>query len=146
MRVQIANKTMFNNALSSLFPQLLLSEVNGFTIDSRLVESGDVYLPIKGENVDIDTGQKGARACGLNLLGQLKIACDGELDKVKRVVKLGGFVNATPDFIHPPTIMNGASDLMVEIFGDAGRHARFAVATASLPQGAAVEVDGIFEV
>jgi enamine deaminase RidA (YjgF/YER057c/UK114 family) len=99
-----------------------------------------------GENVDIGTGQKGARACGLNLLGQLKVACDGELDKVKRVVKLGGFVNATPDFIHPPTIMNGASDLMVEIFGDAGRHARFAVAAASLPQGAAVEVDGIFEV
>jgi enamine deaminase RidA (YjgF/YER057c/UK114 family) len=99
-----------------------------------------------GEDVDIDTGIKGARACGLNLLGQLKVACDNELDNVKRVVKLGGFVNATPNFIHPPTIMNGASDLMVEIFGDAGKHARFAVATASLPQGAAVEVDGIFEV
>ena len=99
-----------------------------------------------GKNVDIDTGIKGARACGLNLLGQLKVACGNELDKVKRVVKLGGFVNATPDFIHPPTVMNGASDLMVEIFGDAGKHARFAVATASLPQGAAVEVDGIFEV
>jgi len=99
-----------------------------------------------GEILDIDTAQKGARACGLNLLGQLKVACKGELDKVKRVVKLGGFVNATPDFIHAPTIMNGASDLMVEIFGDSGKHARFAVVTASLPQGAAVEVDGIFEI
>lgn len=99
-----------------------------------------------GDDVDIETAQKGARACGLNLLGQLKVACGGDLDKVKRVVKLGGFVNATPYFIGPPTVMNGASDLMVEIFGDAGRHARFAVATASLPQGAAVEVDGIFEV
>ena len=99
-----------------------------------------------GGDLDIETGQRAARACGLNLLGQLKIACGGDLDKVKRVVKLGGFVNATPDFIHPPTVMNGASDLMVEVFGDAGRHARFAVATASLPQGAAVEVDGIFEI
>lgn len=99
-----------------------------------------------GDDVDIETAQKGARACGLNLLGQLKVACGGDLDRVKRVVKLGGFVNATTDFIHPPTVMNGASDLMVEIFGEAGRHARFAVATASLPQGAAVEVDGIFEV
>jgi len=99
-----------------------------------------------GENVDIETAQKGARACGLNLLGQLKVALGGDLDRVKRVVKLGGFINATTDFIHPPTVMNGASDLMVEIFGEAGRHARFAVATASLPQGAAVEVDGIFEV
>ena len=99
-----------------------------------------------GGNVDIDTGQKAARACGLNLLGQLKVALGGDLNRVNRVVKLGGFVNAMPDFTGPPTVMNGASDLMVEIFGDAGRHARFAVATASLPQGAAVEVDGIFEV
>lgn len=99
-----------------------------------------------GGDLDIETGQRAARACGLNLLGQLKVACGGDLDKVVRVVKLGGFVNAPPDFIQPPTVMNGASDLMVEIFGDAGRHARFAVATASLPQGAAVEVDGVFEI
>jgi len=99
-----------------------------------------------GGNLDIAMGQKAARACGLNLLGQLKVACGGDLDKVKRVVKLGGFVNAPPDFINPPTVINGASDLMVEIFGDSGRHARFAVATASLPQGAAVEIDGVFEI
>ena len=99
-----------------------------------------------GEDIDIKTGQQAARACALNLLGQLRVACRGSLDKVSRVVKLGGFVNATPDFINPPIVMNGASDLMVEIFGNKGRHARFAVATASLPQGAAVEVDGIFEI
>ena len=99
-----------------------------------------------GLNVDLETGQKAARACGLNLLGQLKVACNGNLNNVKRVVKLGGFVNATADFINPPTVINGASDLMVEIFGEAGRHARFAIGTASLPQGAAVEIDGVFEV
>jgi len=99
-----------------------------------------------GDSIDIKTGQQAARACALNLLGQLRVACGGNLDKVSRVVKLGGFVNATPDFIEPPIVMNGASDLMVGVFGDKGRHARFAVATASLPQGAAVEVDGIFEI
>ena len=99
-----------------------------------------------GGDLDIATGQKAARACALNLLGQLKVACGGNLDRVKRVVKLGGFVNAPPDFTGPPQVMNGASDLMVDVFGEAGRHARFAVATASLPQGAAVEVDGVFEI
>lgn len=99
-----------------------------------------------GGDLDVATGQKAARACALNLLGQLKVACGGDLDRVRRVVKLGGFVNAPPDFTGPPQVMNGASDLMVEVFGEAGRHARFAVATASLPQGAAVEVDGVFEI
>jgi len=99
-----------------------------------------------GSDVDLETGQRAARTCALNLIAQLKVACDGDLDRVKRVVKLGGFVNATPDFTEPPQVINGASDLLVEIFGDAGRHARFAVATASLPSGAAVEIDGIFEI
>ena len=79
-------------------------------------------------------------------MGQLKIACEGNLNKVQRVVKLGGFVNSTPNFIDAPTIINGASDLMVDIFGENGRHARFAIGAASLPQGAAVEIDGVFEV
>jgi len=99
-----------------------------------------------GLDIDLETGQKAARACGLNLIAQLKVACNGTLNQVTRVVKLGGFVNATTEFITPPTVINGASDLMVEIFGEAGRHARFAIGTASLPQGAAVEIDGIFEV
>jgi len=99
-----------------------------------------------GGDVDLETGQRAARTCALNLLAQLKVACNGDLDRVTRVVKLGGFVNATPDFTEPPQVINGASDLIVDIFGDAGRHARFAVATASLPSGAAVEIDGIFEI
>ena len=99
-----------------------------------------------GLDIDLETGQKGARACGLNLLAQLRVACNGTLNNVKRVVKLGGFVNATSDFIDPPTVINGASDLMVEVFGEDGRHARFAIGSASLPQGAAVEIDGVFEV
>jgi len=107
---------------------------------------GEVIKGKLGENLDIEDGQKAARACALNILAQLKAACGGDLDRVKRVVKLGSFVNGAPDFTGPPQVTNGASDLMVAIFGDAGRHARFAVAVASLPLGAAVEIDGVFEI
>ena len=116
-------------------------------ISGQVSQADDGLIAGKvGGNLDIETGQLAARACGLNLLGQLKVACEGDLDRVSRVVKLGGFVNAPPNFIEPPAVLNGASDLMVEIFGESGRHARFAIATASLPQGAAVEVDSIFEI
>jgi enamine deaminase RidA (YjgF/YER057c/UK114 family) len=87
-----------------------------------------------------------ARICGLNLIAQLKAACNGDLDRLVRVVKLGGFVNVTPDFAPIPAVMNGCSDLMLDVFGDAGRHARSAVGVANLPFGFAVEVDGIFEI
>ncbi len=99
-----------------------------------------------GDGLDLERGVAAARACGVNLLGQLKAACAGDLDRVRRVVKLGGFVNCTPDFVEHPKVVNGASDLMVDVFGDAGRHARAAVGAPSLPLGAAVEVDGVFEV
>jgi len=116
-------------------------------ISGQVSQADDGLIAGKvGGDLDVETGQLAARACGLNLLGQLKVACEGDLDRVSRVVKLGGFVNAPPNFIEPPAVLNGASDLMVEIFGESGRHARFAIATASLPQGAAVEVDGIFEI
>lgn len=98
-----------------------------------------------GNNVTIEAGQKAARQCALNLCAQLKAAL-GDLDKLVRVVRLGGFINATPDFHEAATVMNGASDLMVEIFGDKGRHARSTVGVASLPRNAAVEVEGMFEV
>jgi enamine deaminase RidA (YjgF/YER057c/UK114 family) len=110
------------------------------------VMNGELIAGKLGDDVDIETGQKAARNCALNLLAQLKAACGGDLDRVRRVVKLGGFVNATPDFTGPPQIINGASDVLVDIFGDVGRHARFAVAVASLPSGAAVEIDGVFEI
>lgn len=99
-----------------------------------------------GDALDVEAGYQAARICGLNLISQLKLACDGDLDRVKRVVKLGGFVNSTPDFTDQPQVVNGASDLMVDVFGDAGRHARFAVSAPSLPLGVSVEVDGVFEI
>lgn len=99
-----------------------------------------------GEDMDVETGQAAARLCAINLISQLKAACEGDLTRVKRVVKLGGFVTATPAFTDIPKVINGCSDLMVDVFGDAGRHARSAVSCPALPLGAAVEVDGVFEV
>lgn len=99
-----------------------------------------------GADLTLEAGVEAARACGINLIAQLKAATGGDLDRVKRVVKLGGFVNCTPDFVDHPKVVNGASDLMVAIFGEAGRHARAAVGSPSLPMGAAVEIDGVFEI
>lgn len=99
-----------------------------------------------GVDVDLETAQKAARICGINLLAQMKAACDGDLDRVVRVVKLGGFVQAGPDFIDIPKVINGCSDLMVEALGDAGRHARSAVGVYKLPLGFAVEVDAVVEI
>ncbi len=98
-----------------------------------------------GDAIEVEQGQAAARLCGLNLLAQVKAACGGDLDRVKRVVKLNGFVNVTADFDPIPQVLNGCSDLMVQVFGDAGRHARAAVGMANLPLNFAVEVDGLFE-
>ena len=97
-----------------------------------------------GENMTLEEGQTAARICAINLIAQMQAAL-GDLERVKRVVKLGGFVNAAGDFIDIPKIINGCSDLMVEAFGDKGKHARSAVACPVLPMGAAVEVDAIVE-
>ena len=105
--------------------------------------------PIKGrlgEDMSLEDGVTAARVCGLNLIAQLKAACGGDLSRVKRVVKLGGFVNSAPTFFDQPKVINGASDLMVEVFGEAGKHSRAAVGSPSLPLGVAVEVDGVFEI
>jgi enamine deaminase RidA (YjgF/YER057c/UK114 family) len=99
-----------------------------------------------GVDVDLETAQKAARLCGLSLLAQMRAACGGDLDRVVRVVKLGGFVQAGPEFVQIPQVLNGASDLMVEAFGDAGRHARSAVGVYKLPMGFAVEVDAVVQV
>ncbi len=101
---------------------------------------------VVGADVDLETAQSAARLCGMNLLAQMKVACDGDLDRVVRVVKLGGFVQAGPDFFDIPKVVNGASDLMVLAFGDAGRHARSAVGVYRLPLNFAVEVDAVVEV
>ena len=99
-----------------------------------------------GDTMDVAAGQSAARLCGINLIAQLKAACGGDLTRLKRVVKLGGFVAAVPGFTDIPLVINGCSDLMVAVFGDPGRHARSAVSCPVLPLGAAVEVDGVFEV
>ena len=98
-----------------------------------------------GQDMDLAAGALAARACGLSLLAQMKRACGGDLDRVARVVKLTGFVNSTPGFTDQPKVINGCSDLLVAVFGDAGRHARSAVSAPSLPLGVAVEVEAIIE-
>ena len=105
--------------------------------------AGELVKGRLGESVTIDEGHAAARACGLMILAQLKAAI-GSLDRVAQVVKLGGFVNSTADFIDHPKVVNGASELMAEVFGDAGKHARSAVGVPALPLGVAVEVDAIF--
>ncbi|PQA85692.1 RidA family protein [Hyphococcus luteus] len=99
-----------------------------------------------GADLDLEKGVEAAHACGVNLIAQLRAACGGDLDRVTRVVKLGGFVNSTPDFTDQPKVVNGCSDLMVAVFADKGRHARAAVGAPALPLNAAVEVDGVFEI
>ena len=111
-----------------------------FGNDGKLVVKGQL-----GAGVSVEDGQKAARACAINLLAQLKAAL-GDLDKVVRVMRLGGFINSSPGFTEGPKVMNGASDLMVEVFGDKGRHARTTVGVSALPADAAVEVEGLFEV
>jgi len=108
-------------------------------VDGKLSVTGHV-----GKNVTTEEAADQARLCAINLLAQLKAACEGDLSRVKQVVKLGGFVACTDDFTDQPEVVNGASDLMVEVFGDAGRHARFAVGTNTLPRGTCVEVEGTF--
>ena len=111
------------------------------------IEGGKVSYPgCLGVDVSLEDGAKSARLCGINVIAQLKDACGGDLDRVKRIVKLVGFVNASPDFKDHPKVINGASDLMVEVFGDKGRHARSAVASPSLPMGISTEVEAIVEV
>lgn len=97
-----------------------------------------------GDDLTTDAGAKAAQTCALYLLAQVKAACGGDLDRLDRVIKLTGFVNSTPDFTEQPQVINGASDILADILGDAGRHSRSAVSAASLPLGVAVEIEGIF--
>ena len=111
-----------------------------FNAEGKLIAKGKL-----GAGVTVEQGNAAARGCAINLLAQIKAAL-GDLDKVVRVVRLGGFINSAPDFLEGPKVLNGASDLMVAAFGDKGRHARTTVGVASLPADAAVEVEGLFEV
>jgi len=111
------------------------------------IKNGEVKFVGKvGDEISIEEGQKAARICAINIIANLNLACEGDLDRVKKCVKLGIFINAVSDFANHPIVANGASDLMVEVFGEKGKHARFAMGAGSLPRGVAVEVDAIFEI
>jgi enamine deaminase RidA (YjgF/YER057c/UK114 family) len=99
-----------------------------------------------GDNMDVAAGAAAARQCAISLLAQVKAACGGDLDRLVRVIKLTGFVNSTADFTDQPKVINGASDFLVDVLKDAGRHSRSAVSAASLPLGVAVEIEGIFQI
>ncbi len=99
-----------------------------------------------GREFGVEEGQQAARLCALNLVAHLRTAVEGDLDRVRRCARIAGFVNSTPDFLAHSQVVNGASDLFVQVFGDAGRHARMAVGVAALPYDVAVEVEGVFEV
>lgn len=130
----VANYVPFVITGNLLFVSGQVSAMDGTRMKGRL-----------GEDLELSAGQQAARACGINLIAQCKAAL-GELSRVKRVVKLGGFVNCAPDFTDIPQVINGCSDLMVDVFGEAGRHARSAVSCPVLPLGVAVEIDGVFEI
>ncbi len=111
-----------------------------------LAADGLKYVGTVGKEISSEDGKAAARLCAINVVAQLKAACDGDLDRVRRCVKLSVFVNAVPAFTQHPEVANGASDLIVEIFGDAGRHARAAVGSGSLPRNVACEVEAVFEI
>ena len=110
-----------------------------------MASNGELIKGKVGKDLTTDDAYKAAERCGLSIIAQVKLACDGDLSKVKSCIKLTGFVNSTEDFTEQPKVINGASDLIAKIFGDAGMHTRAAVSTNSLPLGVSVEVDAIFE-
>jgi enamine deaminase RidA (YjgF/YER057c/UK114 family) len=124
------------------------AEVNGLVFVSGQVtrKAGRIeYVGKAGADYEVATAQKAARLCAENIIGQMKIACGGDLDRVARIVRVTGYVNCTPDFKEQPQVVNGASDLFVEVFGEAGRHARTAIGVAALPGGAVCEIEAIFQ-
>ena len=108
-------------------------------------ENGELIKGKVGKDLSVDDGYKAAERCGLSIISQAKVACNGDLSKIKSCVKLTGFVNSTNNFTEQPKVINGASDLIASVFGEAGMHTRAAVSTNSLPLGVSVEVDAIFE-
>jgi len=148
----IANK-IASLGLTLPVPSVPVAAYVPYTIAGNLVfisgqlpiENGQIKITGKlGAEIDIATGQQAAKLCALNILAHLNTACGGDLDKVARCIKLGGFVACTPDFSDQPQVINGASELMQQIFGAEGQHARFAVGTNVLPRNAAVEIEAVF--
>jgi enamine deaminase RidA (YjgF/YER057c/UK114 family) len=132
-------------------PKPVASYVPFVIVDKTIYVSGQVtmgpegleYIGKLGRDLDVEQGQAAAQLCGLNIIAQLKVAAGGDLDQIKQIVRLGGFVNSTDDFKAQPQVINGASDLMQNVFGESGRHARAAVGVNALPAGVAVEIDAV---
>lgn len=120
---------------------------NTVYVSGQISRDGDSLITGKlGDSVSVEDGAAAARSCAIQLLEQVKAACGGDLGRLRRVVKLTGFVNSTPDFADQPKVINGASDFLVDALGDMGRHARSAVSAGALPLNVAVEIEGIFEI
>lgn len=132
--------------VASYVPYVITGNLVFVSGQVTLGEGGLKYVGIVGKDLTLEDGQAAARLCAINVIAQLKAACGGDLDRVERCVKLGVFVNAIGGFAQHPEVANGASDLIVQVFGDAGKHARAAVGAGSLPRNVAVEVEAVFEI
>lgn len=132
--------------LANYVPYIVTGNLVFIAGQGTLVDGELHYIGRVGQELTIEEGYQAARLCALNILAQVNAACGGDLDRVARVVKVQGFVNSAPDFYLQPRVINGASDLFVDVFGDAGKHARFAVGAPVLPGNIAVEVDAVVEI
>ena len=132
--------------VASYVPYVITGNLVFISGQVTLAADGLKYVGVVGKELSLDDGKAAARLCAINVVAQLKSACGGDLDRVKRCVKLTVFVNAVPGYAQHPEVANGASDLIVEIFGDPGKHARAAVGAGSLPRNVAAEVEGVFEI
>ncbi len=132
--------------VASYVPYVVTGNMVFISGQVTMAADGLKYVGKVGADISLEDGKAAARLCAINAIAQVKAACGGDLDRVKRCVKLGVFVNAVPDFTQHPEIANGASDLFQEVFGDAGKHARAAVGAGSLPRGVAAEVEAVFEI
>lgn len=132
--------------VASYVPYVITGNLVFISGQITLGASGLEYVGTVGKEISPEDGKAAARLCAINVLAQLKLACGGNLDRVTRCVKVGVFVNAVPGFTQHPEVANGASDLFVEVLGDAGRHARAAMGAGSLPRNVAAEVEAVFEI
>ncbi len=132
--------------VASYVPYVVTGNMVFISGQVTMAPDGLKYVGKVGADLSLEDGKAAARLCAINVIAQVKAACGGDLDRVKRCVKVGVFVNAVPDFTQHPEIANGASDLFQDVFGDAGKHARAAVGAGSLPRGVAAEVEAVFEI
>lgn len=132
--------------VASYVPYVMSGNLVYISGQVTLADGGLKYVGVVGKDLSLEDGKAAARLCAINVLAQLKAAVNGNLDRVRRCVRLGVFVNAVPEYTQHPEVANGASDLIQEVFGDAGRHSRAAVGAGSLPRNVAVEVEAVFEI